>query len=76
MPQYVVIRVSELPQLDRQASGLILRVTATDESDALMQAANMLKETRSDASAVYGVTLASNIVRKTVRASAPVYTVE
>lgn len=68
MPQYLVIRVSEIPALDTMASANVLRVNGADEADALQQAATKLKEAGTDP-AVYGVTLASNITRRVVTAT-------
>lgn len=64
MPQYIAIRVPEIPAVGELMNGAVLRFNAVDEADALQQAAARLKE-GSDA-AIYGVTLASNITRRVV----------
>lgn len=68
MPVYIAIRVPEIPGVGEVTNGAVLRINATDESDALQQAAQRLQEGGVNA-AVYGVTLASNITRRTVTAN-------
>lgn len=67
MPAYIAIRVPEIPAIGEVANGAVLRFNAVDEADALQQAAQRLKE--GGGTGVYGVTLASNITRRTVTAS-------
>ena len=64
MPPYLAIRVPEIPLVGEVSNGAVLRINAVDENDALAQAAARLKE--GGDSAIYGVTLASNITRRVV----------
>jgi hypothetical protein len=75
MPAYVVLRADELPGPDQMVQGLIFRVAnAVDELDAVRQAAAKLGEKTTNS--VWGVTLQSNITRRTATPSAaPTYTV-
>lgn len=72
MPVYICMRVSEIPLEGQAVTGPIYRITAADEASALQSFAQALGERTSG---VYGVTLASNITRRTVTASPTTYTV-
>jgi hypothetical protein len=73
MPEYVVIRVDEIPASERHASAMIFRTNQPDPETAIAVAAARFRETAPEA--VYGVTLASNIARRILRAT-PNYTVD
>lgn len=63
------MRAAELPGDGQAVSGLIYRVTAPDETTAIQSFAQFLKESGAGAPAVYGITLASNVTRRTVAGS-------
>ncbi len=68
MPQYIAMRVPEIPAVGELMNGAVMRFNAVDEADALQQAATKIREGGADP-AVYGVTLASNITRRVVTAT-------
>lgn len=68
MPQYIVVHVDDIPAPETMASGMVLRITAADETEALKLAAGRLKSTTTG---VYGVTLAANITRRVLTPTTP-----
>jgi hypothetical protein len=72
MPNFVVMRVTDIPAVNQSVQGEISVQNAVDEPTAVQQALAMWNERTPG---VVGVTLASNIVRRTYTTPPPVYTV-
>ena len=73
MPNYLVIRVNEIPAVGQTISGTLRVENAADDATAIAQALQGMRDM--SGGGVVGVTLASNITRRTFSAPAPTYTV-
>ena len=63
MPQFVVMRVSEIPALDQPVAGTLVRVSAVDAPAAVKGAAEILQEDGTNI--VWGVTPQGQVTRFT-----------
>lgn len=72
MPNFVIMRVSDIPAVGQTITGQIRVESAVDADTAIQQALQSLGDVRPG---VVGITLASNITRRTFAPPSGQYTV-